>query len=267
MRTKARGIVNKALLILGQMTIVSDTLFNTGIMDSEGNLATRLDKYQQQAVTIYDVFHSALAMTMNKPFMYRRFCFSTLAGRREYTLNNVIFEGLRANSFFNITAGGGGDPIRVFPYQRYNEMYADENTIPLGRPFYLFPVPDGVYDSDPDECKILLAPTPDQAYKIEGQCRFLVEPLKDATDPCCFPYRYEHALVMKLVEVMETRMNEGREGSIHVYAEQFIEEVLRDACGAHEEIDAYDPGLRLYGGGYETRRDYNPLTDVPGAYP
>ncbi|MBX9771930.1 MAG: hypothetical protein K2X29_11190 [Candidatus Obscuribacterales bacterium] len=256
--------MNKALIILGKSHIASDTLFNSGIIDADGNLTTKLDKYQQQTVTTYDIFHSAFAMTMNKPFMYRRFQFNTQIGVAKYKLDSLIFEGLRANSFFNVTVGGGGNRISVLPYEKYNEMYADPNTVPTGRPFYLFPFPaDGS-----DECEIILSPLPDQVYVIEGQSRFLVEPLKEGSDPCAFPFQYEHMLLMKIVEFMEGRLNEGREVSIHQFAEQFIGEVLRDACGAVEEVDAFDPGLRLYGGGYcDSARDYNPLTDAAGPYP
>jgi len=251
-RSTARAIVNKALVGLGFIPIATDALYATGIIDHFGNLTSSLDKYQQQAVVFFDIFHQALSMVMNKPFMYRRFRIQTVGPDANgnttpiYTIQQTIIEGLRPNSFFNVTNGAGpGNMLTVTTYEEYNRMWARPDMVP-----------------------IRLCPTPDQVYTIEGQCRFVVPTIKAGTDLCAFPYRYEHALIMKLIEVMEGRVNEGRESIVREYAEQFVAEVLRDSAGADEEIDRVDVGFRLYGRGNRiSTRDYNPSTDVPGAYP
>jgi len=272
-RSTARAIVNKALVGLGFIPIATDALYATGIIDHFGNLTSSLDKYQQQAVVFFDIFHQALSMVMNKPFMYRRFRIQTVGPDANgnttpiYTIQQTIIEGLRPNSFFNVTNGAGpGNMLTVTTYEEYNRMWARPDMVPIGTPYILVPIPtDQIND---DSCQIRLCPTPDQVYTIEGQCRFVVPTIKAGTDLCAFPYRYEHALIMKLIEVMEGRVNEGRESIVREYAEQFVAEVLRDSAGADEEIDRVDVGFRLYGRGNRiSTRDYNPSTDVPGAYP
>lgn len=269
-RTTARGIVNKALTIMGYLPIATDVLYNTGIIDAFGNLNSQLDKYQQQGVTLYDIFQQTLCLVMNKAFMWRRFQITTVApnalgvGVPDYVINDVIIEGLRANSFFNVTFGAGpGNPLRVIPYQQFMEMYARLDIVPIGTPEFVVPI----VEDGSDICRLKLVPTPDQVYTIEGQCRYQVPPVAKGSDLCAFPYRYEHPLVMKLVEVLETRVNEGREGAAKAYADQFIAEMTRDASGADEEIDQQDLGFSLWGGRGDSCRDYNPSTDVVPQYP
>lgn len=269
-RTTARGIVNRALILLGHIQISTDALFDTGILDYQGNMTTRLDKYQQQGVTAYETFHNQLAMTMNKPFMFRRFVISTAApnsagtGFPIYTIKDAVFEALKADSFFNITYGSGpGNRIGVIPEEQFNEMYARADLVPIGAPLYLCKV----VEDGSDICKVRLIPTPDQVYQIEGQVRYTVPEFKSGSQLCVFPRHYQHGLIMKLVEFLETRVNEGREGTIRAYAEQFIDEIIRDATGADEEVDRLDMGFRLYGGRGSSVRDYNPATDAAGPYP
>jgi hypothetical protein len=269
----ARAVANKALVALGHIPIATDDLYATGVMDSAGNLNTQLDKYQQQAVTFLDIFHQTLSLVMNKPFMYRRFQLQTNpaptttldATNGDYVLNNVIIEGLRANSFFNVTYGAGpGNPIHVIPYEQYNQMYARPDIVPIGTPLWLVPLPD----DGSGNTRVRIVPTPDQVYVIEGQCRYLVPSIKKGTDQIAFPYRYEAPLIFKLMEVMETRLNEGREASVRMYAEQFVAEMIRDASGAEEEVDRQDLGFTLWGGWRrDSARDYNPATDVVSPYP
>lgn len=275
-----RAIVNKTLVGMGFLPIATDALYATGIIDQFGNLNTQLDKYQQQAVTLLDVFHQALTMVMNKPFMFRQFQITTVEpndnsgytgagnlgpGVSDFVINNVIIEGFRANSFFNVTYGAGpGNPIHVIPYQQYLEMYARPDIVPIGSPMWLVPLPD----DGSGNCRVRIVPVPDQVYTIEGQCRMIVPPIKAGTDRCAFPYRFEHALVMKLMEVLESRLNEGREGTVRMYAEQFISEVLREATGAEEETDRIDMGFTLWGGRRrDSAMDYNPATDSVPQYP
>lgn len=260
----ARVIVNKTLLSLGYMSIATDELYAKGIVDEFGDIKAGLDKYQQQAVTNLDMFHQELALVCNKPFMTKSFQLTTVANKADYVLNQAIIEGLKPNSFFNITAGGIGNGITVISYEKYMQSYARPDTVPVGVPWMLVPLPN----KDDDLTQIKLVPTPDQAYVIEGSCRHVVPPIKSGSDRVSFPYRYEQALIKKLEEVLETKVNEGREHSARAYAEQFVAEMMRDATGASEEIQPVDLGFRLYrGGNRNSTRDYNPLTDTVPPYP
>ena len=269
----ARTIVNVALTGLGvALPIVSDVAYTLGIVSlpSYVSASDPNDKYQSQAITWLDLVHRQLGLTMNKPEFYRRFKFTTAANQSQYTLNNQIVEGFRPNSFFNVTyAAGPGNQLGVIPYERMMQMYARPDTIPIGTPLWLVPIPkDGTEHDGSQSPVVQLVPTPDQAYVIEGQCRLIVQPIKSGADQVAFPYFHEHALIMKLIEMLEGRLDEGRDQSARMYAEQFVAEVLRDATGAEEEVDRIDIGFSLYG--RESRnsaRDYNALTDTVTQWP
>ncbi len=275
----ARAIVNKALIGMGTANpIATDSLYATGIVDQFGNISSSLDKYQQQAVTFLDMLQQSLALIMNKPFMFRRFQITTQApnsvtgiGVPFYTIKNTIVEGFRANSFFNVTYGAGpGNPLHVIPYEQFNHMYARPDIVPIGTPLWVVPIPNDIAScaAGTGDCVVRLVPTPDQVYTIEGQCRMVVPPIKSGSDQVAIPYNYEQALIFKLMEVMEGRLNEGREMNMRAYAEQFLAEVLRDSSGAEEEVDRQDVGFTLWGGWKrDSARDYNPATDVVTPYP
>jgi len=269
----ARAIVNRALLGLGNgQPIATDAIFNNGVMDLQGNISlSGLDKYQSQAIIFYSLILNSLGLVMSKRQFWRKYQFQTSAPDAttgdpvpQYTLENGLIEGFRANSVFNVTYGAGpGNRLHVVPYQNFLESYARPDIIPIGTPMWLVPLPA----DDSGNVVVQLVPSPDQVYTIEYQCRLIVPPLKTGADMCPFPYHHEHALVFKLIEYLETRVNEGREQGMRQYAEQFIAEMMRDAAGADEENDRIDMGMRLYGNYRESARDYNPETDVPAAYP
>jgi hypothetical protein len=209
-----------------------------------------------------------MAAIMNKRFMWRDFQFITsgpIPLVPTYKIPNIIVEGFRANSIFNVTFGAGpGNRIEVITKQQYMEMYARPDIVPIGTPLWLVPETD----DGSGKITVRLVPTPDQAYTIQGTTRLLVQPLTAGTDQIVFPYYYEHPLVLKTMQVLEGAVDEGRETSMQVLAEQFLGEVLRDSTGADEETAQIDFGFSLWSRWRsEGNRDYNPATDTVPPYP
>lgn len=266
------AIANKALLGMGLVPISSAAQYTSGIPTLSGySPINGLDKYQQQCIVWLDILQSAVGLVMTKRFMWRKFQITTANNAASQTLvnvyqiNNVVIEGFRANSIFNVTYGAGpGNPLYVVPYETFMRMFARPDLIPIGTPLWLVPLPD----DGSGNCLVQLVPTPDQTYTIEGQCRLVVPRIVSGNDLCIFPYMYEHALVAKLIELLETRVDEGRDMTARAYAEQWIAEVIRDAGGADEEQDQIDLGFKLWNRWRsESARDYNPTTDVAPPYP
>lgn len=265
MYSSALYIANQALVGSGFMPIASAAQFALGLGAVPGGTqGNSLDKYQQVAVTFLNLLGKAQGLVFNKRALWRRFQITTVANQPQYKINNQIIEGFRANSFFNVTVGGAGNMLHVWTYQDFMMQNARPDVIPFGTPLAVVPIPE----DGSGNCVIQLWPTPDQAYIIEGQSRLLVPDLVDGNSFVFLPKHYEHALIFRLIELLETKTNEGKEASARLYAQQFWDEVYRDASGADEEIEPTDPGFRLWGNWRrETARDYNPVTDVPGPYP
>lgn len=253
-------IANTALVGCGQMPIPTAAVFAGGLGTVPGG---SLDKYQQKAVTFLNLLQKQLGMTLNKPFNFKRFKFTCTPGVALYTINNCTIEGFRANSFFNVTIGGPAGRLRVMSQEIYNESYAQPNSVPTGAPEWIVPQED---DGE-EHARVVLVPTPDQTYVIEGQARVNVPDLIDGNSPCLFPKRYEHALIFQLITLIEWSLNEGRDASIGSVAQTFMDEVRRDSGGALEEPDQTDLGFSLWGNRRRYTRDYNPATDQAGPFP
>jgi len=252
----ARACVNMALELAGVQPIASDADYIN---------PARTDKYQRQAVLWFDIIQRKLAITMNKRFNIRKFTFSTTAGQESYTLPTAMVEGFKANSFVNITASGHyNGSLGVMTYEQWRTSYPRPDLAATGPPQYIVPLPD----DGSGNTKVMVWPYADRVYTIEGLCRVVAMPVTSGSSFVIFPQCYEHALILKLKEMIEGGMNEGRQINAMVLADEAVAEVMRDASGAYEEVDPIDFGVRLYSGrGGNSTRDYDPDSDVPGAYP
>ncbi len=258
-------------MALGLTPIPNIATFNNGIPTASGYSGVGLDKYQQQVISWLDIVQRVAGLTFNKRAMWRRFQFTTANNGAnatmisDYVLNNVTIEGFRANSFWNVTYGAGpGNAITVIPYENFMRMYARPDIVPIGAPMWLAPLPD----DGSGTVVVRLNPIPDQTYVIEGQCRVIVKPIATGNDETIFPLPYEHGLITKTVEIIENRLDEGRGPTFTVYAHEFMQEIMRDAAGAEEETDQWDPGFALWNRWRsESARDFNPATDTAPPYP
>lgn len=247
----AREVVNLALEACGVLPVSTDAQYSaTG--------PTGPNKYQRQAIIGLDLLQRQFAVTFTRRIFWRKFQFQTtdynVTGQTEYEIPNVIVEGFRANSFFNVTATGqgvGGLDVKTYQYWRDN-LCPQSSIVSRGAPSFVVPLPD----AGDGKAKILLWPYPDMAYTIEGQSRLIVPPITSGAQYVSFPKHYEHMLVFRLVEWIESKMNEGREMSAQRWSQQSIDEVMRDAMGADEEQDVIDMGVTLDGPTYDFYRDY-----------
>jgi hypothetical protein len=248
----ARSIANIVLESLGQRPIGSDADY----ID-----LSKLSKVQRQCVIFLDLMHRMLGVEFNKRFMWREFTIETTAVATEYTVNSVIVEGFKANSFFNVTNNGiyNGN-IAVRSYEQWREAYPNPELTQRQHPLFLVPLPD----DGTGNTKVMLWPYADAVYTIKGQSRLLISPITAGSQLISIPPHYEHVLIFKACEVLETRLNEGREQDFKPYIEEAIQTILRDSTGAYEEVEQIDLGVSLYSRGRrDQNRRFNPLTDVP----
>lgn len=229
------------------------------------------DKYQKQMTIMLQLVQAKMSLRMNKRFNIRKFSFKTQGPdangviTTSYPVKGATIEGFKANSFFNITTNGVYDSrIRMMTYEYWRMTWPRPDETTMGPPLHIIPMDD----DGSGICRVMVWPYSDQQYIVEGQCRVICPQITDGNTQVIFPPHYEHVLILKGMEMLETRLNEGREQAIGPMADEAIAEVMQDASGAYEEEDPMDLGLRLYT--YyprDTTRDYNPLTDIPGPYP
>lgn len=228
------------------------------------------DKYQKQLTIMLRLVQHKMALRFNKHFNVRKFQFNTVPPDANnnptqwYVLPNATIEGFKANTFFNITINGTYTTrVTMRTYEWWRQTWPDPTAEPLGPPIHIIPMDD----DGSGECRVMLWPWADAVYTVEGQCRVVCPQILDGNSRTIFPAHYDHVLVLKGMEMLETRLNEGREQSIGAIADEAISEVMQDASGSYEENEPIDIGCRLYG--YYSRdsvRDYNPATDTVPPY-
>lgn len=262
-----RDIANLSLEFNGLKAISTDEAYAN---------ASLLDKYQRQTVIIVNMVQNQMALELNKRAFQRKFTIQTVAydttktmaqNKTEYDVPGVIIEGLIANSFYNVTVGDnavGNRPISLMTREAWRDAYPRPDLQPPGFPEVVIPVEDrgdGI-------TRLMVWPWANAVYTIEGIARIVAPRITSGNQRALIPYWYEHAMVVQVAQLLETRLNEGREQSIMNFVNRIVETVLRDARGADEEIDPVDLGFRLYpGGNRDSARDYNPATDVVPPYP
>lgn len=224
-----------------------------------------LDKYQRQATIYLDYMQRELGLVFNKRHFWRVFNISTTpTGQTSYPCPaGVIIEGFKANSFFNVTASGVyNGQLAVVTHTQWREMYPNPDQVAPGFPTMLVPVPE----DGSGTVRVILFPYPSQVFTIEGQCRLLISPLTAGDQALAFPQHYEHMVIHAVRKMLEESRNEGRAFDAERHAQKVVDEVLRDATGAEEEIYPSDTGISLWHARGEYRRDYNPATDVVPPY-
>lgn len=239
MFSTARELADFALELTGLLPIGSDDAF--------ANSSGELDKYQVQMVRILDLAQREAAITFNKHFLNRKFQIQTNSTDTEWFLPaGFTIEGFKPNTFYDVTASSTTNgPILAITYEKWKEMYPDPSSIARGIPRYIFAPPDdgGL------NCKVSLFPYPDGVYTIEGQCRIEAPRLVHGSQPLLFPRRYEHFLIHKSKIMLETNLNEGREGDWFQLSKEIQSELLVDASGISEAVEQQDFGVSLYGNG------------------
>jgi hypothetical protein len=257
----ARTLLNMALVATGLPPIESDDAYSD---------LTQLDKYQRQGTLLLDLMQRKLGIAFNsRRFMRRKFTFKTkdynTYGTTEYEVPGAfIIEGFKANSFTDVTVNGQGmGHVRVIGYEYWKKAYPDPATVPIGAPELIVIPPD----DGSGVPKLIIHPYSDREYTIEGICRLITQPITKGSQFVVFPQHYEHVLVFKLCQMLEGKLNEGREVSAEKLADEAVAEVLRDAVGADEEENPIDFGFTLFSGRRgNTTRDFNPATDIPTPY-
>ena len=267
MYNTARTIANVCLQLNGLLPIQSDSQYVT---------VSQLDKYQLQTALILNLFQQKMGLAMNKRFMYRTFTFPTVTYNSaltmaqnvtSYEVDNVIVEGLRANSFFNVTVGTNSvvnARMEMMTYEMWKTNFPRPDVIAPAFPMFIVPM----NDDGSGKTNLMVWPWPNGVYTIEGQCRLIVPPITAGNQNIIFPTWYEHALIAKVAGFLETRLNEGREGDYLALADECVQEVMRDANGANEEQDPLDTGVRLWGRpDRNSARDYYPAIDTAPPWP
>lgn len=222
-------VTNEVLRLALLPTVLDEVTF-----DSDSSL----QEFQFAAKYYVRLCHKLMTLRLIKHFAQRRIELPISAGTAIYALDlGINASCIRAESFFNYTAGGTNNgPLAAMDAKTFERLYPDPSLLANnpGAPtnWVLLDLERSEDPSNNDTTpnglavqKVRIVPTPDANYSLQYRAQILPYPLTKAKDVILWPVEYEHALWLWAWAQTERALGEGKEGNLEYLARQAVQEV------------------------------------------
>lgn len=136
-------------------------------------------------------------------------------------------DGLKPNTFFNVTTGSGAplnSELQVWSEEQFNRLYPDKSAIPSGSPEAVILLLPRRTDMTP-VWRVRIFPNPDNEYSLNYTVHLNAYTLTVATDIILWPREYQHVITSFAWELAERGLGEGKDAFLRELAQKAASDV------------------------------------------